>query len=83
MRFYLKLLITFLKAASISLLFGVSWAVTFYGFDTYASLHVNNYRNDFFLEVINFFFSGLIGALVFFVLIRLFEKLFSSLSPKS
>ena len=79
MHFYLKHFLTFLKATFISLLFGASWVVTFYGFDQYAQLNIHNYRNDFFLEIINFFFSGLIGALLFFCIMYVFGKLFNSL----
>jgi hypothetical protein len=82
MRFYLKYLLLFLKAASISLLFGASWAITFYGFDHYAHLNIHNYKNDYFLEIINFFFSGIIGALLFFCIMYLFEKLYNSLHEK-
>lgn len=83
MRFYIKHLLTFLKAAAISLIFGASWAATFYYLDHSAVGYVQNYRNDFFLEIIVFFLSGLIGAFVFLALIRCIEFIASSLQPKS
>ncbi len=83
MRYYIKQLLTFLKAASISLLFGASWAITFYGIDTYASTNLSNYRSDFFIEIIVFFFSGLVGALLFFILMRFLEFLLSFFISKS
>jgi len=79
MLIYIKYFLTFLKAASIALLFGTSWAITFYGFDNYAQLNIRNYRSDFFLEIINFFFSGLIGALLFFCMMYVLEKLYDIL----
>ena len=82
MRLYLKYFVTFLKAASISLLFGGSWAITFYSFDRYADLHMRAYRNDFFFDIILFFFSGLVGTLLFYILISSFEKLYSLLLKK-
>jgi hypothetical protein len=83
MRFYLKYLFTFLKAAAISLLFGVCWASTFFGFDYYIDIYMRHLRNDFFFDIIVFFFSGIIGALLFLVVMRLFEKLFATISPQS
>ncbi|WP_298423087.1 hypothetical protein [uncultured Kordia sp.] len=83
MRFYIKHLLTFLKAAAISLLFGISWAITFYSIDTYAAHSIQRYRSDFFLEIIVFFFSGLIGAFLFFILMRSLEFLFSLFISKS
>ncbi|WP_046756058.1 hypothetical protein [Kordia jejudonensis] len=83
MQFYIKHLLTFLKAAAISLLFGASWAITFYKLDEIAVDHLHNYRSDFFLEIIIFFFSGLVGAFLFFVLIRCIEFVASSVYSKS
>lgn len=73
MRFYIKHIFRFLKASAISILFGASWVVSFYYLDNYAVQQLSNYRSDFFLEIIVFFFSGLVGALLFLALIKLLE----------
>ncbi|WP_430412907.1 hypothetical protein [Kordia sp.] len=82
MKFYIKYLLIFLKATVISLVFGASWVVSFYGLDTYATHHVQNYRSDFFLEIIIFFLSGLIGAMLFLLLMRLIGFITSLLHSK-
>ncbi len=82
MRLYLKYIFTFLKASAISLLFGVSWAITFYGFDNYANNYMRIRKNDFFFDIMLFFLSGLIGALLFFCVMYILEKIVSSLVKK-
>ncbi|MGH1386641.1 hypothetical protein [Kordia sp.] len=75
MRPYLKYIITFLRASLISLLFGASWAITFYGFDAYATSHLQHLRSNFFFDVALFFLSGLIGAFLFYLIMLLLGKL--------
>ncbi|WP_160131801.1 hypothetical protein [Kordia antarctica] len=82
MRYYLKYIFIFLKAAAISLLFGVCWALTFYGLEQYTSTHMQTHRNDFFFDIVVFFFSGLVGALLFFISMFLFEKVYNHLREK-
>ncbi len=80
MKFYVKYLLIFLRAALISLLFGASWVVTFYGFDQYASAYLQKFRNDFFFDVVLFFLSGLVGAFLFYLIMCLLRKVNSSVA---
>lgn len=80
MRIYLKYILTFLKALAISLLFGASWAFTFFNFDKYADIYMKSHRSDFFFDIALFFLSGLFGALLFFILMRIIEKIGTTFS---
>jgi len=78
MRLYLESIFTFLKASGISLFFGICWTITFYGFDHYTNIYMRIRRNDFFFDIVLFFLSGLVGALLFLCIMSLFEKIVSS-----
>jgi biotin transporter BioY len=75
MKSYKKYIFIFLRAVLISVTFGITWLVTFDGFDLYAEEHLKPYRSNFFFDIVLFFLSGLVSAFIFYVLMRFLEKL--------
>lgn len=81
---YLKLshILTFIKAVTISLVFGIVWIASFYILLQYGERYLTPNKAGFFFDIIIFFLSGLIACFIFVVLMKIIAHTVSLLFKK-